>query len=523
MRRVVGFGESAFLVEPEQAEDSHELVRAIREMDDVDEVLSGPQVLVKVIGDRSDSVQQRITSIPARSSTTRRSAVVEMPVVFDGADLEDVARTARMSGREVADAVANASLRVAYLGFSPGFAYVEGLPSTLCDIERRTSPRTAVPAGSVAIAGGYLGVYPRTSPGGWNLLGRTDLDLFDPLVYPYSTLQPGDRVRVVRTETVSERFVTDETLARPRCSASRRVVVEEPGLFTTLQDAGRKHVGHLGVPAAGPADAESMRLANLVAGNPELSGALETTLVGPLLRFGCTAHAVVVGAEVALDGRSVPTGAAVEVPAGGRLKIGSSSGLRSYVAVSGGLRGPELFGSVSSDQLSGLGTGPLQAGDELGIGAAGNPRGYAPDLIRQSAIRILPGPVPVERGALAAWATEPFRVGSDSNRIGARLEGSRPVELDEAPRGSHGMVHGAVQIPPSGEPIILLCDHATMGGYPVVATVISADLGTLAQRRPGDLVQFEIVGLEQALDARSALDRQLARAPTGLYPTGEFS
>ena len=85
------------------------------------------------------------------------------------------------------------------------------------------------------------------------------------------------------------------------------------------------------------------------------------------------------------------------------------------------------------------------------------------------------------------------------------------------------MVHGAVQMPPSGEPIVLLCDHATMGGYPVVATVISADLGALAQRRPGDSVQFEIVDLDQALEARAALDRQLARAASGLYPTGEVS
>lgn len=368
-----------------------------------------------------------------------------------------------------------------------------------------------------------MGVYPWTSPGGWNLIGRTGLELFDPLVDPYATLQPGDRVRVVRTETIPGRIPLDGTFERPGCSSTRRVVVEEPGLFTTLQDGGRQNVGHVGVPAAGPADAESMRLANLIAGNPELSGALEITVGGPVLRFDCTGYVVVVGAAVSLDGRSVPSGAIVEVPTGGRLKIGSASGLRGYVAVAGGLRGPELFGSLSSDQLCGLGPGPLHAGDELGIGAADHPRGYAVELVRGSTIRILPGPVSVEASELAAWATEPFRVRSDSNRIGVRLEGPRHVELSEPPRGSHGVVHGSVQIPPSGEPIVLLCDHATMGGYPVIATVISADLGTLAQRRPGESVQFEIVSLEQALEAREALDRQLVRAPTGLYPSGEVS
>jgi allophanate hydrolase subunit 2 len=277
--------------------------------------------------------------------------------------------------------------------------------------------------------------------------------------------------------------------------------VEEPGLLTTLQDGGRIKVGHLGVPSAGAADLESMRLANLIVGNPDLSGGLETTLEGPLLRFDAEAHAVVVGAEVALDGRSVASGAVVEVPAGARLKVGKPSGLRGYVAVSGGIRG-----------------------NELAIGDADHhPRGYAHGLSRGSTLRILPGPHPVDRDSLEAWAGRPFQVNPDSNRIGVRLNGSQRVELLEPPRGSHGMVHGAVQMPPSGEPIVLLCDHATMGGYPVIATVISADLGALAQRRPGDSVQFEIVDLEQALEARVALDRQLARAPSGLYPSGEVS
>ncbi len=369
------------------------------------------------------------------------------------------------------------------------------------------------------MAGGYLGVYPRTSPGGWNLIGRTDLVLFDPFAEPYATLQPGDRVRLVPTDEITRPSPHEWAPGRPRCSSSRRVVVEEPGFLTTLQDAGRIKVGHLGVPAAGAADAESMRLANLIAGNVEGSGALETTLAGPVVRFDSSAHVAVVGASVVLDGRSVPTGAVVQVPAGGRLQVGPSAGLRGYVAVAGGIRGPEMFGSCSSDELSGLGPGPLEAGDELGIGVAGHPRGYASGLARGSVIRILPGPLSVNRSSLAKWAAEPFKVRPDSNRIGVRLEGSRPVELSEPPRGSHGMVHGAVQMPPSGEPIVLLCDHATMGGYPVIATVIGADIGALAQRRPGESVKFEIVDLEQALEARVALDRQLARAPTGFFPS----
>ncbi|MGO9343051.1 MAG: carboxyltransferase domain-containing protein [Acidimicrobiales bacterium] len=529
MRHIVGFGESALLVEPEPSEDPHELMRALSELEDVDEVLAGPTLLVKVAVDRIGSLEERLRAIPPRSPSVRRGRVVEMPVKFDGPDLDEVALAAGVSQSQVVDAIAHASLRVAYLGFSPGFAYIQGLPSFLLGIERRASPRTSVPAGSVAVAGGYLGVYPRTSPGGWNLLGRTDLELFDPFLEPYATFQPGDRVRIVPAETIGELSATAGVRVRPRCSSSRRVVVEATGGLTTLQDGGRLKVGHLGVPAAGAADLESLRLANLIAGNPELSGGLETTVEGPVLRFDCAALVVVVGAGVALDGRSVPSESVVEVPAGGRLKVGQSTGLRGYVAVAGGIRGPELFGSCSSDQLSGLGPGPLQSGDELAIGDPGRPRGYSAQMARGSTLRILPGPVPVGSEALAAWAAERFVVRSDSNRIGVRLDGPRPFELrgpsggSHGPRGSHGMVHGAVQMPPSGEPIVLLCDHATMGGYPVVATVISADLGALAQRRPGDSVQFEIVDLERALQARAALDRQLARAPSGWYPAGDLA
>jgi len=532
MRHIVSFGESAVLVQPEPSEDPFELLRELSELDDIDEVLAGPTLLVKVAAGRTRSLGEGFLAIPGRSPSSRHGRVVEMQVKFDGPDIDEVALSAGMSHGQVVDAIEHAPLRVAYLGFAPGFAYIEGLPSFLLGVERRPSPRTSVPAGSVAVAGGYLGVYPRSSPGGWNLLGRTDLELFDPLVAPFATLQPGDRIRIVPTDTIGGPTPAEDPRVRPRCDSSRRAVVEDPRGLTTLQDGGRVGVGHLGVPAAGAADIESLRLANLIAGNPELYGGLETTVDGPVLRFDCDAHVVVVGAGAAVDGRSVPSAAVVEVPAGGRLQIGQSAGLRGYVAVAGGFRGTELFGSCSSDQLSGLGPGPLQAGDELAIGVAGRPRGYSAELTRGSTLRILPGPVPVGRDALAKWVADPFVVLPDSNRIGVRLGGGRPFEPpgppgppggSHCPRGSHGMVHGAIQMPPSGEPIVLLCDHATMGGYPVVATVISSDLGALAQRRPGDSVQFEIVGLGEALQARAALDRRLARAPSGWYPAGDLS
>ena len=199
-----------------------------------------------------------------------------------------------------------------------------------------------MPAGSVGIAGGYLGIYPQSSPGGWNLIGRTDAQMFDPASPPYSTLQPGDVVKLMPTDGLGPALTWTTNSGRPRSRSNRRIEVLDPGVLTTLQDAGRPGVARLGVPRAGPADRYSMRLANLVAGNPEDHGVLETTVSGPTLRFSDTAHAVVIGASVELGGRSAEPGVVFEVPAGGRLRIGASLQLRGYLAVSGGITGPAL-------------------------------------------------------------------------------------------------------------------------------------------------------------------------------------
>jgi KipI family sensor histidine kinase inhibitor len=536
-RAIREFGESAILVEPFPEEDMHELSRVLRDLPQVHDAVPGDWIVVRTDAKDIESVLVMLRSVPSCGRTgqagqaAQAASTVEIPVAFDGPDLAEVARRANMTEHQVVAAIANARLQVAHLGFAPGFAYVRGLPAGLSEIERRATPRTSVPAGSVAIAGGYLGVYPQASPGGWNLIGRTDMVMFDPGVPPYSTLQPGDYVRMVPADAVGVPPQLASRKDRPRSSSQRRLVVERPGTLTTLQDAGRRKVGHLGVPSAGPADPDLMRLANLVIGNSETDGLLEITIEGPLIRFDAPAHAVVIGAAVNLDGRRMEPGAVLEIPAGGRLGVGATNGLRGYVAVAGGVLGPELFGSCSSDQLVGLGIGPLQALDELALGQAGRPGGYTAGFERQSTVRVLPGLEPVDPMALREWLAGPFEVSPQSNRVGVRLNCARPLDLERAgassdrgtsrstSRPSLGMVPGAMQIPPSGEPIVLLCDHATMGGYPVVATVISADLGVMAQHRPGETVHFELVDLETARRARAALDRQLARAPTGHFPT----
>lgn len=269
---------------------------------------------------------------------------------------------------------------------------------------------------------------------------------------------------------------------------------------TTVQDLGRSGHAHLGVPPSGAADRRSFMLANRLVGNPEDAAGLETTMTGPVLRFSVAATIALTGARVdaTLDGRPVAMDCPVRVPAAGVLAVGTATrGLRTYLAVRGGLTGEPVFGSLSSDQLTGLGPPPLVAGDRLAVGdgALTDPVvDVAPvrELAAEPVLRVLIGPRDdwFAPDALTALLTEPFRVQSQVDRIGARLAGP-PLRWREARElRSEGMVTGALQVPPSGDPILLLADHPTTGGYPVVAVVVDDDLPLAAQLVPGMTVRL---------------------------------
>ncbi|MGV9328851.1 5-oxoprolinase subunit C family protein [Streptosporangium sandarakinum] len=330
--------------------------------------------------------------------------------------------------------------------------------------------------------------------------------------------------------------------------APRVVEVVTPGPYATVQDLGRPGLGHLGVPCSGAADAPSLRLANRLVGNPEDAAGIELTFGGARLRFPAGAWVAVTGAPCPLTlhvpegaggpgvtggsegtgGTEPPAGsrgsgspaagsrrdaaraparpgaagpyAPVWVPSGGELRVGTpTAGLRTYVAVRGGLDVPAVLGSRSTDALSGLGPAPLAPGLRLPLGpAAGLPPivvdAAPPPPVPRGVLRVLPGPRDdwFAPDALEALCAAPYRVSQDSNRVGVRLTGTalRRVRDDELP--SEGMVAGAVQVPPNGQPIVFLADHPPTGGYPVIAVVASADLPAAAQLRPGDRVWFRL-------------------------------
>jgi antagonist of KipI len=308
------------------------------------------------------------------------------------------------------------------------------------------------------------------------------------------------------------------------------IQVQEPGLFTTVQDLGRDGFGPLGVSPSGAADAISLRLGNRLIGNAEGAAALEMTLLGGTFLFSEGAVLALTGSDfgATLDGKPVGPWTQVEVHPRQVLRLGPTrSGARCYLCVQGGIAVKLFLDSASTHILSGLGGQDgraLRKGDVLNIGSVNKGslnKGFAIGSVRttmlsaqtleqlapRKVLRVTPGPQSdwFDEASRRAFYAGTYRVAEASNRIGLRLEGA-PIS---APSGgemiSEGIALGAIQVPDGGLPIILFVEQQTTGGYPKIANVISADLHSLGQLRPRDEIRFEEVGWETA---RSLLKEQ---------------
>lgn len=516
-------GDAALLVEAgRQAAGLAEAIAAQRLAGVLDVVPGARTVLIAIEPGSWDLAELagRIRALPVPAVPASSAELIEIPVYYDGPDLAEVARLTGLTVSAVIDRHQAGEYRAGWLGFSPGFGYLTGLDPVLAAVPRLPSPRLTVPAGSVAIAGGLAAVYPASSPGGWRLLGRTATRLWDPAREPPALLAPGMRVRfrAVSQSPGPAPDAADQAAASPHDPAGVLEVVR-PGPLATIQDLGRPGFAHLGVPHSGAADAASLRRANELAGNPAGAAGLELTLGRGVLKLHRDAVLAVTGApaRLTLSGqasgpeREVDTGSPVTVPAGSVLRVGPpAAGLRSYLAVRGGISSPAVLGSRSADLLSGLGPRPLRPGDLLAVGGAGAAPGGAASMAAPATrvpgaaglhaahaaaeLRVIAGPRGdwLEPGALATLTSAVFEVLPASNRTGLRLAGPplRHARVAELP--SEGLVTGAIQVPGDGQPILLLADHPATGGYPVLAVVVTADIGPAAQLRPGQRVRFAL-------------------------------
>ena len=453
----------------------------------------------------------------APASSGGPGAVHVVPVAYGGEhgpDLKDVAERRGLSEADVIARHSAAEYTAFFVGFLPGFAYLGQLGPEL-EMPRRASPRPRVPAGSVAVAGRLTGVYPFASPGGWHLIGRTARRFFDPFAEPPALVRPGDRVRFEPSAHAMDAAATPPS---PSSSATPATIeVLEAGLLTTIQDEGRRGRRHLGVPWCGTLDAGAAGRANAAVGNLAEAAVLEGTASGPTLRFLATTRFAVAGADLGavleradLGSWSVPMGRAVVARAGNVLSMRDRrAGLRAYVACAGGIDVPAVLGSRATDLVAGFGGlagRALRAGDLLSLG---RPTPGRPELGDGPAAETSPAPVTVRvvagpqddmftEDARARLEDETYEVGPVSDRAGCRLLGPRLAHRGPGEILTDGMVPGCIQVPPDGQPIVMMQDGPTTGGYPKIATVVTADLARLAQLGPGDRLRFRLVAVEEA-------------------------
>lgn len=554
---VHGYGEAALLVDVPDLAAVRALYRAlVRDVPPgvVDVVPAARTVLVRCASPRDvprarSWVRAALDREDTAGTVAQEPELVQIPVVYDGQDLADVARWAGISVEEVVARHSGREYEAAFGGFAPGFTYLAGVDPVIA-APRLVTPRTRVPAGSVALAGELTAVYPGESPGGWRLLGTTRARMFDVDRDRPALVAPGARVRFLvappeavvtaRTDVVGPSAGTLDPSAgtvgtRPARQdgrgggegrrtghedparggpgavvqhAGRCVEVLATGPLVLLQDEGRPGLGAIGVGPSGAADLASHALANRLVANPGDAATLEATLGGLVLRFSGAAAVALAGAALpaTVDGTPVGMHAPVAVPDGGVLRLGvPARGLRTYVAVRGGLLARAVLGSRSWDVLAGIGPRPLRAGDALGVGPTPpgwpllgvvpvrHPAGELRPGERAVALQVLPGPRP-ERFLPGAWhALRALRtVTADSNRVALRLDGQAvPTRAGDTP--PEGLVRGSVQVPPDGRPVLFLADRPVTGGYPVIGVLRDADVDRAAQLRPGDQVVLRAV------------------------------
>lgn len=458
----------------------------------------------------SDWLNNNSTRIKLASDS---SNLVEIPVAYGGefgSDLDAVAKHAGLSADEVVHRHVATEYVVGAVGFQPGFGYLEGLPPEL-QTPRRDTPRTAVLAGAVGIGGPYTAVYPQASPGGWNLIGRTPLVMFDEDRDQPSLIKYGDRVRfrAINAKEFKQLAAASQP-AKPIDAPPERPLlrVVSPGVQSTIQGLPRYGRQHLGVTPGGAMDTASLRLANLLAGNAPDATAIETTLMGPVFE-------AIEPVTLALAG-AVPTARCVTLRAGEQLDLRRlAGGARAYIALPGGFAG-RIGKTLNEDDVLGSQSNSTREPSHAVFAGAGRRRGLRGDSA--ITLHLLRGPQAdlFDEEAWRRFLTKPYRVSPQSSRMGVRLEGPA-LNLDgvtEMP--SQPVCTGAIQIPPDGQPIALGADRQTIGGYPVIAAIISADWPTLGQLAPGDTVRFAEVTLDEAIYLRKKLERDLALADVGV-------
>jgi KipI family sensor histidine kinase inhibitor len=514
---------TSFLVELEDLDETLALAAALQAapLPGIEEVVPAARTLMIRFAAETTSagaLAARLSQLDLVAPIRRDDRMVEVPVDYHGEDLAEVAERTGLSVAEVIRRHASREYTVAFCGFAPGFGYLVGGDPAL-HVPRRKSPRTRIPAGAVALAGNFTGVYPQVSPGGWQLIGSTQVKMWDITRTPPAYFQPGYRVRFIDQATVKTQ------IAMPAASAEvppvepvdehtvqfSVIVAPLPALF---QDLGRFGQTGQGVSASGALDRGAFKSANRLAGNAETEPCLE--LMGGGFAFRSTARAVigVAGAPCAISIRTASgriltaeTNTPLALEAGDEVRFAAPErGVRSYLSVRGGFRVAKILGSAATDTLAMVGPAPVQAGSVLtlneppassaSVSLDEIPAFAFPKAGEIVTLDLILGPRPdwFTAEALETLQNTDWVVTPQSNRVGIRLDGDGVLErsrTDELP--SEGTVTGAVEVPLNGKPLLFLADHPLTGGYPVIGAVAAYHLDLAGQIPVGAKIRFRAI------------------------------
>lgn len=518
---------NALLVELDNLEQTLALLASLKNdpVNGIEELVPAARTILVQWRPSACSLAELVRQISQRDVSARAlsgGTLIEIPVHYSGDDLIEVAELLNITPEELIRRHTGSEYTVAFTGFAPGFAYLSGGHPSF-NVPRRSTPRTRIPAGAVGLAGTFSGVYPQASPGGWQIIGVTPTAMWDLAREVPALLQPGFRVKFIDMATLSEaasKALTkseEQKHLEPESSPpldGAALEIQSTGLQTLFQDLGRHGQAGQGVSASGAMDQASLRAANRLVGNPSDSACLETVGGGLRLRSRGDTVVAVTGADAPLTVTSA-TGhhwqaaryQPLALTEGDTLSIGQpQAGLRTYLSVRGGFAVAPVLGSCSTDTLAQVGPKPLAAGAVLAIrplrhgAAVGLPEEPPADLPTTQEVVTLD----VVLGPRTDWFTaeslerlhsQLWQVTPQSNRIGLRLAGEVALERavpDELP--SEGTSWGAIQVPPSGQPVLFLADHPLTGGYPVIGCVATYHLNRAGQIPVHAWVRFNPVG-----------------------------
>ncbi|OGM47915.1 hypothetical protein ABOM_002732 [Aspergillus bombycis] len=511
-------------------------------VDGIEEMIPAARTLLVHFDPESVSAEALATELRQRDLSlisAGSDCQIEIPVCYDGVDLDNIAQLTGFSVEEVIRRHKESEFTVAFCGFAPGFSYLNGGDPALF-VPRHQTPRTRIPAGSVAMAGPFSGIYPQSSPGGWQLIGRTSAKMWDTNRTPSALLQPGYRVKFVQVDDLETAGVNTTPAIEhddPPASASGSInrPEETPVLRQTagharphfkvltapipalFQDLGRPGQANQGVSASGVLDRSAFRAANRIVGNPAGTGCLELTLGGFSFQscsqavIGCTGAPCPITIED-VKGRTTKiteTHRPMSLEPGDVVTFGHPrTGMRTYLAVRGGFEISPVLGSVSTDTLAAVGPIPVTAGSVLTLrntreGLSSVSIHEAPALTLPTAddvvtLDVVLGPRTdwFTQQGLNAFTQQRWKVTAESSRTGIRLSGNVSIERkdDKAELPSEGTVTGAIQVAHNGQPVLFLADHPLTGGYPVIGAVAEHHLDLTGQLPVNTMVQFRAIG-----------------------------